>query len=203
MNPNFLVVFHYTYWASLVYTKKIQIISLKSLSFPFIGPYHCSDCYFTALSPRTNGFDSRSFNVEFVVEKVALGQGFLPALLLPCQCHSTRAPYSYFIHLLPTLRVVGGAGSFGVRIPLGARTFLQYCQDRPGAHLGSYSMGSGVHFRGYSGQNMKLTTHLQPVLRLRMSEAVHLYPLHAFMVCTGTILPSPAIMYNLSNRQRR
>ena len=36
---------------------------------------------------------------------------------------------------------------------------------------------------------MKLTTHLHLVLRLRMSEDVHLLPLYAVMVCTGTALP--------------
>jgi len=43
--------------------------------------------------------------VGFLVDKVAMGKDFLRVLLvLPCQYHSTDAPYSYFIHLEPTLR---------------------------------------------------------------------------------------------------
>ena len=42
---------------------------------------------------RRPGFDPGSVHVEFVVDKVALGQVFPPSTsVLPCQFHSTGAP---------------------------------------------------------------------------------------------------------------
>ena len=50
------------------------------------------------------------------------------------------------------------------------------------AHPASYSMVTGVLSRGYSGQGVKLTTHIHVALRLRMSEVGPLLLLHPFMV---------------------
>jgi hypothetical protein len=47
------------------------------------------------LAPRKPGLDPRSFPVRFVVNKVALRQVF------PCQCLSTKAPYSAYVLLVP------------------------------------------------------------------------------------------------------
>jgi hypothetical protein len=45
------------------------------------------------LPPRRPGFDPGSVRVGFVVDKVALGQVFLPSTsVFPCQIHSTGAP---------------------------------------------------------------------------------------------------------------
>jgi hypothetical protein len=45
------------------------------------------------LSPRRPGFFPRSVHVGFVVDKVALGQVFLPSTsVFPCQFHSTGSP---------------------------------------------------------------------------------------------------------------
>jgi hypothetical protein len=45
------------------------------------------------LWPRRLGFDPGSIHVGFVVDKVALGQGFFPStLVFPCQFYSTGAP---------------------------------------------------------------------------------------------------------------
>jgi hypothetical protein len=43
------------------------------------------------LSPRMPGFDPGSVHVEFVVDKVALGQVFPQYFGFPCQFHSTGA----------------------------------------------------------------------------------------------------------------
>jgi hypothetical protein len=46
-----------------------------------------------SLSPWRPGFDIRSVHVEFVVDKVALGQVFPPSTsVFPCQFHSTGTP---------------------------------------------------------------------------------------------------------------
>jgi hypothetical protein len=42
--------------------------------------------------------------------------------------------------------------------------------------------------RGKSGRDVKFTTHHHSVQRLRMSGAIPLLPLHAFMMWTDTIL---------------
>jgi hypothetical protein len=44
-------------------------------------------------------------------------------------------------------------------------------QNGPGAHLASYSLGAAVFPLGQSGHSVKLTAHLQPVPRLRISGA--------------------------------
>jgi len=57
-----------------------------------------------------------------------------------------------------------------------------------GAHIASYSMGTGVNYRAKSGQGVRLPIHLHLVSRLRVSGALLLLLLHAFMVWRGTIL---------------
>jgi hypothetical protein len=48
------------------------------------------------------------------------------------------------------------AGRPGIRIPVGSRDFclLQNVQAGPGAHLASYSVGTGVISRGKSGHGV-------------------------------------------------
>ena len=60
------------------------------------------------------------------------------------------------------------------RIPIGARdsSGLQNVQTGSVVRLASYSMVAGLHTGGQSGRDMKLTTHLHPVPRLKMSGAV-------------------------------
>ena len=71
----------------------------------------------------------------------------------------------------------------GFRIPVRTRDFslLQNAQKGPGAHPAFYSIGTGVLSRGYSDWGVASTTHLHLVPRFRMSGAIPLFPLHAFM----------------------
>jgi hypothetical protein len=50
-------------------------------------------------------------------------------------------------------------------------------------------MGTLVLSHRQSGQEVKITTHLHLVLRLRMNGAIPLLPLYSFMVWTGKTLP--------------
>jgi hypothetical protein len=79
------------------------------------------------------------------------------------------------------------AGRSGVRVPIGARKFslLQKVQTASGTHTASYSMGSMVNFQEKSGQGVTFTTDLNVVPGLRMSGAIPLLPLYAFMARTG------------------
>lgn len=62
----------------------------------------------TSLSPRMARFSIRSFRIEFLVDKVALGQSFFfNTSVSRCQCHSTDASYSHVIYLLLALYNVG------------------------------------------------------------------------------------------------
>jgi hypothetical protein len=58
-------------------------------------------------------------------------------------------------------------------------------ESRSGAHSACYSVATGDPPRSSSGRGMKLTTHLHPVLRLRMSGAIPLLLLHAFTASTA------------------
>ena len=51
--------------------------------------------------------------------------------------------------------------------------------------LGPTQLPNQGSFLAVSGQGVKLTTHLHLVLKLRMSEALPLQPLYAFMPWTG------------------
>jgi len=52
-------------------------------------------------------------------------------------------------------------------------------------HSTSHSMGSGVLFPGVKRPGREVTTHFQPVPRLRTSGAIHPIPLYDFMAWTG------------------
>jgi hypothetical protein len=73
------------------------------------------------------------------------------------------------------------AALFGVQVLVGGRDiyFLQNVKT------GSYSVGTGTLTRGHIGQGVKLNTHIHLVPRLRMSGAVPLLPLHAFITWTS------------------
>jgi hypothetical protein len=58
-------------------------------------------------------------------------------------------------------RTIGGSN------PSRAKIFLQNFQTGSGAHLASYSVGTGSSF---PGRAMRLTIHLHLMLRLRMVE---------------------------------
>ena len=51
------------------------------------------------------------------------------------------------------------------------------------AHRTSCSMGNGVHPRGYSGRDVKLTTYFHLVLRLRLNGVMALLLLCVFTCC--------------------
>jgi len=89
-------------------TQILYFLRLKSSWYAnIIGFYNApisgsvSDNYFKhyiVLLPRWSGFDSTSFYVRSVFERVALGQVFLRVLwFFPCQYHSANILYS-FIH---------------------------------------------------------------------------------------------------------
>jgi hypothetical protein len=56
-------------------------------------------------------------------------------------------------------------------------------------HLASYPIGTRVPSQGQSGRGVKLTTYLHIVPRLRMTGAIPLLPLYAFMAWLRTTLP--------------
>jgi len=65
------------------------------------------------------------------------------------------------------------------------KVFSKTFQTGSGAHCAYCSVVAGVLSQGSSGR-VKLTTHLRPEQRLRMSRAVHLLALYAFKERTGT-----------------
>jgi hypothetical protein len=69
-----------------------------------------------------------------------------------------------------------------------SKRFFRDVQTSFGSHQASCSVGLGVLSLG--GGGMKLTTHLLVVLSLRVSGAVLLLLLYAFILWTGTILTS-------------
>ena len=64
--------------------------------------YHGSGGQLPACHCEGPGSIPGQSHLGFVVDKMALGKVFLPALTFPCQYHSTIAPYT-FIHLPPML----------------------------------------------------------------------------------------------------
>lgn len=62
-------------------------------------------------------------------------------------------------------------------------------QTASGAHTTSYSACTGILFPEHIGRGLKLSIHLHPVPRLRISEAIPQLPLYDFMVWTGKPLP--------------
>lgn len=87
------------------------------------------------------------------------------------------------------------AGRSTDRIPAEARGFSlpQIAQTGSGIHTAFYSMDSGVLSRKRSGRRALVTCHLSLVPRLRMSEAISLQPLQAFMAWIGRTLPLPSL----------
>jgi hypothetical protein len=85
------------------------------------------------------------------------------------------------------------AGRSGVRIPAGDREFVFSKTVQIGCmtHPVSYSIAIGVLSRGYNGRDVMLTSHFHLVQRLRISGAIPLLPLYAFMAWTRTTLPVP------------
>ena len=77
----------------------------------------------------------------------------------------------------------------GAQIAAGARIHLFKIQASSGAHQASNSMGNGdlPLWLKYPGM---MTTHLHPVLRIRMNGAIPLL-LYTIMACSGKTLPSP------------
>ena len=80
----------------------------------------------------------------------------------------------------------------GARISAGARNFLllQNVQNVSGSHPASFNAYCFLS-QGKSGRLMMSTSHLHLAPSLRMSEAIPLLLLRAFMAWTGTTLPLP------------
>jgi hypothetical protein len=74
-----------------------------------------------------------------------------------------------------------------MHIPVRERDFslLQNVQTGFGAHSAYYSMGTRVLSRRLSGRSVKITTHLHLVTKSRISGAIPLLPLYAFMAWRG------------------
>jgi hypothetical protein len=66
--------------------------------------------------------------------------------------------------------------------------FLQNIHIGTGNHPASYYIGTGFNYWGNSGRNLKLTTYLRLVPRLRMSGTRALLSPHAFITWIGTNL---------------
>jgi hypothetical protein len=83
------------------------------------------------------------------------------------------------------------AGQSGVRILAGARDFcfLQNVQNGSGAQPASCSVGTRIISWRCCVRGVMLTTRLRLALRLRMSRAVLLLSLHAFLPWTSTTYP--------------
>ena len=76
---------------------------------------------------------------------------------------------------------------------------LQNVHTGSGAHPASYSMITGALFGGgWNCRSLKLTTHLHLVPRLRMSGAIPLLPLYAFVAWTGKALPFYLSIFRLT-----
>ena len=59
-------------------------------------------------------------------------------------------------------------------------------QTGSGVNLGSHTIGTAGFSRGHAARGVTLTNHLHIVLRLRVSGAIRLLPLCAFMTYRGT-----------------
>ena len=85
----------------------------------------------------------------------------------------------------PDLSVVTGLEDGRAFIRVQTRTreycFFQKVQTGSGAQLGNYSMSVGVLSRGKIGLGVRLSIHLHLETKLRMSGAISLLSLYAFM----------------------
>jgi hypothetical protein len=77
------------------------------------------------------------------------------------------------------------------------RSLYRNVQTVSGAHLASYPVSTGVLSRKYSGQGMKLTSHLHLVPKLIMSAAVSVLPLYSFVAWGRKNLPLFYIQKNM------
>jgi hypothetical protein len=79
----------------------------------------------------------------------------------------------------------------GVQIPVAVTDFCLHENFHTdyGAHLTLSSMGTKALSRGLDGWGVKLITHLFLVSRLRVSGAIFLLLLYAFMSWTGKVFP--------------
>jgi hypothetical protein len=80
-------------------------------------------------------------------------------------------------------------GQFSIPFAVGARDFflIQNIQSSLGLHIVSYSLSTRISFpRGEAGYEADHTFCVEPALR--MSGAIPLLPMCAFMACTGTAL---------------
>jgi hypothetical protein len=114
-------------------------------------------------------------------------QAFLPILIF--------LERSIAAGIATTLR----AGRSGVRIPVKARGFsVLFCSLCSGAHLVSYTIGTRVLSLEQSGRSVNISTHLHQVPTLKMSAAISVLTLHAFMTWTGRSLFYPFILSSWS-----
>jgi hypothetical protein len=76
------------------------------------------------------------------------------------------------------------AGRSGVRITVGARESSPNCPHRNWVKPVSYSLRTGVLFQGLKRPGPEVDLHL--AAGLRMSGALHIFPLYVFMARPGT-----------------
>ena len=92
------------------------------------------------------------------------------------------------------------AGRSGIRIPLQEEIFLFSKKSKTA--LGQPSLLFSAHLGSFPGENsegVKLTTDFHLVPRLRVSGDTTLLTLHAFIACTGIILPFTSPCFNSSS----
>jgi len=105
--------------------------------------------------------------------------------------------YDLFIALCRGYSVIYGLDGTRFQSKQWQEIFLFYKTVNAGSetHRGSRSMGTAVLSRGYGGPDVKLTAHLHPVSKLRMSGALPLLPLYAFTARTRLTLPLPFCLF--------
>jgi glutamine synthetase type III len=74
-------------------------------------------------------------------------------------------------------------------------SLFQNFQTGSGAHTASFSMGTDIRSRGYSGRSMKVSSHIHLVPKLSVNGATPLLLPYAFMAWKGTPLPLPLPLY--------
>jgi hypothetical protein len=77
------------------------------------------------------------------------------------------------------IATVPRSGRFGFRGPVGTNFFFLFSRSPP-VVAPPGPLGTGVSSRGLSGCDVKLTTHLRLVPRLRMSGAIPLHTVYVF-----------------------
>jgi len=99
--------------------------------------------------------------------------------------------YDLFIELFRGYSVVYGLDGTRFQSKQWQEIFLFHKTVNAGSrtHAGSRSMGAAVLSRRYGGRDVKLTGHLRPVSKFRMSGTLPLLPLYAFTARTGITSP--------------